>query len=198
MFFAPPLIPNLRPIVFSSAEFALTDLWVLPIVVRRGWKWGRVGQLWGIRLVFRGASVLNLDAKGRMAMPAKYRDKLMESCAGRLVVTVLRDRCLLLYPMPAWEEIEIALTQLPGLDQSVRRLQRNLLGSSEELELDGQGRIRLPPVLREFARLEKRIALVGVGKKFELWNENSWAEQLALLNDSDSEELNAALRQLPL
>jgi MraZ protein len=148
--------------------------------------------------VFRGASILNLDAKGRMAMPTKYRDQLMESCGGRLVVTVLRDRCLLLYPIPAWEEIEIALTQLPGLDHGVRRLQRNLLGSSEELELDGQGRIRLPPVLREFARLEKRVALVGVGKKFELWNENSWAEQLSLLNDSDSEELNAALASLPL
>jgi MraZ protein len=110
-----------------------------------------------------------------------------------------RAGCLLLYPLPAWEEIELALGRLPGLDQNVRRLQRNLMGSSEELELDAQGRIRLPPPLREFARLEKRVALVGLGKKFELWNEDTWTEQRdAWLNGGDSEELNDALQRLPL
>jgi MraZ protein len=149
--------------------------------------------------VFRGASVLTLDAKGRMAMPAKYRDQLMASCNGRLIITVDRDRCLLLYPLPAWEEIEFQLTQLPGLDQHVRRLLRNLMGSSEELELDAQGRIRLPPALREFANLEKRVALVGLGRKFELWNEETWVEQRdAWFKDSESQELNAALATLPL
>lgn len=149
--------------------------------------------------MFRGASVLNLDAKGRMAMPAKYRDQLMVSCGGRLVITVDRDCCLLLYPLPAWEEIESQLTRLPGLDQHVRRLLRNLMGSSEELELDAQGRIRLPTALRQFANLEKRVALVGLGRKFELWNEETWVEQRdAWLKESDSEELNAALATLPL
>jgi MraZ protein len=149
--------------------------------------------------VFRGASVLTLDAKGRMAMPAKYRDQLMASCNGRLIITVDRDRCLLLYPLPAWEEIEFQLTQLPGLDQHVRRLLRNLMGSSEELELDAQGRIRPPPALREFANLEKRVALVGLGRKFELWNEETWVEQRdAWFKDSESQELNAALATLPL
>jgi MraZ protein len=123
----------------------------------------------------------------------------MESCNGRLVITVDRDRCLLLYSMPAWEKIEIELIRLPGLDQNVRRLQRNLMGSSEEIKLDAQGCIRLPAALREFAKLEKRVALVGLGKKFELWNENTWAEQRdAWLKDSDSEALNAGLASLPL
>jgi MraZ protein len=149
--------------------------------------------------VFRGASVLTLDAKGRMAMPAKYRDQLMASCNGRLIITVDRDRCLLLYPLPAWEEIEFQLTQLPGLDQHVRHLLRSLMGSSEELELDAQGRIRPPPALREFANLEKRVALVGLGRKFELWNEETWVEQRdAWFKDSESQELNAALATLPL
>jgi MraZ protein len=149
--------------------------------------------------VFRGASVLTLDVKGRMAMPAKYRDQLMTSCNGRLIITVDRDRCLLLYPLPAWEEIEFQLSQLPGLDQHVRHLLRNLMGSSEELELDAQGRIRLPPALREFANLEKRVALVGLGRKFELWNEETWVEQRdAWFKDSESQELNAALATLPL
>jgi len=134
-----------------------------------------------------------------MAMPAKYRDQLMASCDGCLVVTVDRDRCLLLYPMNAWVDVESELNQLPGLDPHVRRLQRNLMGNSEELELDAQGRIRLPPALRRFANLEKRVALVGLGKKFELWNENAWAEQRdAWLEDSDSEEVHAALKSLPL
>jgi MraZ protein len=182
-----------------SLACALTVWEVLPIVVPRGWKWEKVGCWWGIRAVFRGASVLNLDAKGRMAMPAKYRDQLMVSCGGRLVVTVDRDRCLLLYPLPAWEEIELELSRLPGLDQNVRRLQRNLMGSSEELELDAQGRIRLPPTLREFAGLDKRVALVGLIKKFELWNEETWTQQRdAWFNGGDSEELNDALRKLPL
>jgi MraZ protein len=154
---------------------------------------------WEILVVFRGASVLTLDAKGRMAMPAKYRDQLMASCNGRLIITVDRDRCLLLYPLPAWEEIEFQLSQLPGLDQHVRHLLRNLMGSSEELELDAQGRIRLPPALREFANLEKRVALVGLGRKFELWNEETWVEQRdAWFKDSESQELNAALATLPL
>ena len=149
--------------------------------------------------LFRGSSVLNLDAKGRMAMPARYREQLIASCGGRLVITVDRDRCLLLYPMPAWEEVEFELNRLPGLDPHVRRLLRNLMGNSEELELDAQGRMRLPPALRQFARLEKRVALVGLGKKFELWNEDTWAEQRdAWLKGGESEELNAALASLPL
>jgi MraZ protein len=148
--------------------------------------------------LFRGASVLNLDAKGRMAMPAKYRDQLMEFCGGRLVITVDRDHCLLLYPLPAWEEIEIELTRLGGLNPTVRQLQRSLMGSSEELELDAQGRIRLPSALREFARLQKRVALVGLGKKFELWNEDIWIEQRDAWLKGNSEELHAALKSVPL
>jgi MraZ protein len=117
--------------------------------------------------VFRGTSVLNLDAKGRMAMPAKYREQLMASCGGRMMITVDRDRCLLLYPMPAWEEVEAQLNQLPGLDQHVRRLLRDLMGSSEELELDAQGRIWLSPALREFANLENE------------WRWSDWVKSLS-------------------
>jgi MraZ protein len=149
--------------------------------------------------VYRGANVLNLDAKGRMAMPAKYRDQLTASCDGRLVVTVNRDRCLLLYPLPVWEEIEAQLNRLPGLDPNVRRLQRNLMGRSEDLELDAQGRIRLPPALREFADLHKRVALVGLGKKFEVWNEEAWQQQQdGPGTDNNSPEMNDLLRSLPL
>ncbi len=124
--------------------------------------------------MFRGVSTLNLDAKGRMAMPAKYRDRLLEICDGKLMVTVDRDRCLLIYPLPEWEEIERRLVRLPGLNPQARRLQRLLIGHATDAELDTHGRIRLSPELRSFAGLDKRVVLIGQGNKFELWDEELW------------------------
>lgn len=149
--------------------------------------------------MFRGANLLALDAKGRMAMPAKYREELTALCDGRLIITVGRDRCLLLYPLSVWEDIEAQINQLPGLDPHVRLLQRNLIGRAEDLELDAQGRVRLPIQLREFAQLEKRVVLVGVTKKFELWNEETLTGQYETwAKVTDSQELSADLASLPL
>ncbi len=125
---------------------------------------------------FRGINNLALDAKGRMAMPARYRDRLMESCGGHLVTTVDRDHCLLVYPLPEWEIIEARLIELPSLNQQARLLQRLLIGYATECELDSQGRILLPTMLREFARLDKKIVLIGQGKKFEIWDEDTWSQ----------------------
>ncbi|MDH5407142.1 MAG: division/cell wall cluster transcriptional repressor MraZ [Gammaproteobacteria bacterium] len=139
--------------------------------------------------MFRGVNTLNLDAKGRMAMPSRYRERLQENCNGQLVVTVDRDHCLLLYPLPEWEEIERKLVRLPSLNKQARRLQRLLIGHATEVELDGHGRILLPPPLREFAELEKRIVLIGQGNKFELWNEDRWSDRRnQWLTESDDED----------
>ena len=86
--------------------------------------------------MFRGVSALNLDIKGRMAMPTKYRQRLMEDCDGKLVVTVDRDHCLLLYPLPEWEDIERKLVRLPSLNKQARRLQRLLIGHATEVDLE--------------------------------------------------------------
>ncbi len=110
-------------------------------------------------------------------MPARYRDRLMEICEGQLVITVDRDHCLLLYPLPEWEEIERKLVRLPSLNKQARRLQRLLIGHATECELDSHGRSLLPPPLREFARLDKRLVLIGQGNKFEIWDETAWNEQ---------------------
>ena len=115
--------------------------------------------------MFRGVTALNLDAKGRMAIPTRYRDRLRESCASQLVITVDRDRCLLVYPEPEWAEIERKLEALPSFNKSARTLQRLYIGHAHEVEMDAQGRILLPPELRKFAGLDKRVALVGQGKK---------------------------------
>ena len=125
--------------------------------------------------MFRGVNDLNLDAKGRMSLPARYRERIQENCGGNLVITVDVDRCLLIYPFPEWERIEEKLMQLPSINKQVRRLQRLLLGHATECELDGQNRILLPPPLRNFASLNKHAVLIGQGNKFELWDQEKWA-----------------------
>ncbi|MGA0103910.1 MAG: division/cell wall cluster transcriptional repressor MraZ [Steroidobacteraceae bacterium] len=124
--------------------------------------------------MFRGANKVTLDAKGRMAMPTRYRDRIAERSQGRLVVTVDRDKCLLLYPLPDWEEVERKLMRMPTLNEAARRLQRLMVGYATDVELDGHGRLLLPPKLREFASLERDAMLIGQGARFELWDETIW------------------------
>ena len=150
---------------------------------------------------FRGINNLNVDAKGRMAMPSRYRERLLESCGGRLVVTVDRDHCLLVYPLPEWEIIEAKLVELPSLNREARLLQRLLIGHATECEMDGQGRILLPAMLREFAGLKKKIVIIGQGKKFEIWDEQVWnesQEQWIERVNADTGELPASLEDLSL
>lgn len=129
--------------------------------------------------MFRGVNALTLDSKGRIAIPTKYRDALVRHCEGQMVLTVDRDHCLLLYPLPDWEEIERKLVKLPSFNAHARRLQRLLIGHATECELDGSGRILLPPPLREFAGLEKGVVLIGQGNKFEVWDEAAWTTRRA-------------------
>jgi MraZ protein len=127
--------------------------------------------------VFRGANKLTLDIKGRMVMPTRYRDRIAERSQGRLVVTVDRDQCLLIYPLADWEEIERKLMRLPTLNEQARRLQRLMVGHATDLEIDGHGRVLLPPQLREFAGLTRACLLIGQGSRFELWDEARWNER---------------------
>ncbi len=127
--------------------------------------------------MFRGGSTVNLDAKGRLALPTRYRGPIMERYDGRLVLTVHDDGCLLLYPQPEWDEIERKLVRLPNQNRRTRDLQRMLIGYATDVEMDGHGRILVAPRLREFAGLDKRVALAGVGNKFELWDEETWEQK---------------------
>lgn len=125
--------------------------------------------------MFRGVSHIAMDAKSRLAMPAKHRERLMDVCGGQLVATIdTHARCLLVYPMPDWEEIEKKLQALPTFNPKVRSYQRLLLGYASDLELDGSGRFLLPPSLREHAQLDRKAVLVGQVNKFELWSEELW------------------------
>lgn len=128
--------------------------------------------------MFRGVTQLSLDAKGRLAIPARYRGELTSSCAGHLIVTVDPSRCLLIYPQLAWEPIEQKLNNLSSFDSKTRNLQRLLVGNACDVEMDAVGRILLPPPLRIFASLSKDVVLVGQGSKFELWDEGQWNVQI--------------------
>jgi MraZ protein len=151
--------------------------------------------------VFRGVSTISLDAKGRMALPTKYRDRLMDRCDGQMVITVDRDHCLLLYPLPEWEDIERKLDRLPSLNRQARRLQRLLIGHATECDMDANGRILLPAPLREFAGLDKRLVLIGQGKKFEIWDEATWQSQCETWiaeQEGETDQLPAELESLSL
>ncbi len=124
--------------------------------------------------MYRGINSLTLDGKSRLAIPARYREPLVNYCEGRMVLTVDPDQCLLLYPAPEWEVIERKLAQLPSLNPSARGLQRLLTGYATDCDMDGNGRVLLPSMQREFAGIERSIVMIGQGNKFEIWDEAQW------------------------
>jgi MraZ protein len=143
--------------------------------------------------VFLGVTNLNLDAKGRLAIPAKYREQLQTCCASRLVITIDADHCLLIYPEPTWREIARKLEKLPTFDSTARKLQRLYLGHALEVEMDGQGRVQLSAELRSFAYLDRRAVLLGQGNKLELWDEDTWiARRDAWLDEKDLAHLESS------
>lgn len=146
--------------------------------------------------VFQGSHNINMDAKGRIAVPAKHRDALSSICDGRIVMTAhTQDRCVLVYPEKEWEEILPKIEALPTFNRAALRAQRLLIGYATALELDGNGRVLVPPTLREYAGLEKKLMLIGLGKKFELWGEEAWLQTIA---DVDEDELPAEMASLSL
>jgi len=138
--------------------------------------------------MFQGAAQLNLDSKGRLAIPARHRDMLLANCAGNLVLTADPDKCLLIYPQPEWQPIRDKLNKLSSFNSKSRQLQRLLVGYANDEVMDGAGRVLIPPTLRSYAALDKHVMLVGQGNKFELWDEAKWlALQEAGLSFMDGE-----------
>ena len=138
-----------------------------------------------------------MDAKGRLAIPAKFRELLASACGGRIVMTAhTQDKCVLVYPEPEWQNILPKIEALPTFNKAALRTQRLLIGYACALELDGNGRVLVPPTLREYAKLEKKLMLVGLGKKFELWSEESWLSSVA--DNGDDDELPQEMMSLSL
>jgi MraZ protein len=126
--------------------------------------------------MFRGASTLNMDAKGRIAIPARYREAILDRCSGNLVLTVnnMRERCLWLYTLDAWEQAEHKLVELSSFRKDAQYLKRLLIGYASDCEMDDNGRMRISQPLIEFAGLQKQVMLIGQGNKFEIWDEGLW------------------------
>ena len=130
--------------------------------------------------MFRGMNTVSLDAKGRLAMPARYRERLSNEHGGRLVATIdldTRNRCLSLYLPGEWSSIERRIDAMSGLNYQIRRMKHLLIGHANDLELDRIGRVLLPQELRQYAGLEKQVCLVGQCKKLEIWSEQSWLKK---------------------
>lgn len=129
--------------------------------------------------MFRGASAINLDTKGRVAIPTRYRQPLLDDCGGHLVCTIdAWQPCLLLYPLTEWEEVDIKLSRLSDTDVHERRLKRLMLGYASDGDMDKSGRFLLPQVLRERINLGKQVMLVGQRNRFEIWNAEDWSSQI--------------------
>jgi MraZ protein len=126
--------------------------------------------------MYRGANQLKVDGKGRMALPTRYRDELLERCNGALVVTVnaTADNCLWLYPMDVWEQVEKQVNKLSSMKAEHVKFKRFFVGYAADVDMDKTGRILLSPALREFAKIDKQIHFVGQGNKFEIWNSSDW------------------------
>ena len=135
-----------------------------------------------------------------MVLPTRQRQRLLERSEGQLVITVDRDACLLIYPLPDWEVIERKLMSLPALNDRSRRLQRLMVGHATELDLDGQGRVLVPPELRKFASLTRHAMLIGQGTRLELWDEALWNErrEFWLKSEETATDLSTELESLSL
>lgn len=138
--------------------------------------------------MFSGVSEINLDVKGRMAMPTRYRDRLADCCEGKLFVTIdPLDLCLTLHTQPEWALVQEKIIAMPTYSQSGRLLRRTVLGHATEVDMDGSGRLLLSATLREFAKIDKRVVLLGQGNKFEIWAEHKWLETRDSYMDSSAD-----------
>jgi len=140
--------------------------------------------------MFEGANALSLDTKGRMSMPTSYRALINGFCEGNMFLTLhIKDPCLLLYTQPEWEFTKEKISKLPSKNSYTRMLIRVLVGHATRCKLDGNGRILLPPLLREFVGIDKSIVLTGAINKFEVWDEQAWKDEQASLRSGEIESL---------
>lgn len=131
--------------------------------------------------MFQGAAQLSLDAKGRLVIPTRHRDRLLADSEGKLVLTAHPHRCLLLYPAPAWDPIRGRIMGFSSFDPQTSLWKRLLVGFAEELALDASGRVLVSPELRKFAGIDRQVMMVGQGSHFEIWSAEAWEAQLERL-----------------
>ena len=148
--------------------------------------------------MFQGSTQVNLDAKGRMAVPTSVRDSLTAGGTARLVLTAHPDGCLLLYPLPAWEPIRAQVMAFPSTNRQAAMWKRLLIGFAEECEPDGAGRLLISPELRDFAKISRPVMFVGQGTHFEIWDLETWNAQLETLRSGGTSNLPPGMENFSL
>jgi MraZ protein len=153
--------------------------------------------------IFRGSDPINMDSKGRLAIPTRYRGILSDLCEGALVITIdMKSTCLTLSPLPEWKQFEKKVAALPAMDELGEMLSRFVVGQAKDIQLDGNGRILIPQELREFAKLEKKIVLVGRTQRLEIWSEDLWESEVKQSREtymdilSEKQPMSDALKSL--
>ena len=147
-------------------------------------------KLWE-RLVnmFKGIHNMNLDGKGRLTIPSKYRSTIIDQVNGNMVITIdSEEKCLLLYPSTAWRKIQDKINNLPSFNKNAKRIQRLLIGHAEYLEMDASGRVLISKPLINFAEMTKKITLIGQGEKFEIWSDDVWNSRVNKWRSEETDE----------
>ncbi|MDJ0723074.1 MAG: division/cell wall cluster transcriptional repressor MraZ [Desulfobacterales bacterium] len=148
--------------------------------------------------MFRGSSFHTIDAKGRLIIPARFRD-VIRADGGERVMLSRMDGCLVAYPLDGWRRIESRILQLAQKNDSLRRFRRVFIGGAFDCACDKQERILIPPLLRDYAGLQKDVVLVGVLDHFEIWSRGKWEqENLNLEEDLKQEEVRKDIASLGL
>ena len=150
--------------------------------------------------MFFGETAINLDAKGRLAIPIRYRETLVGQCGNRMVLTYSASDSgsLWLQPEQAWERVRDEVMSLSTFNASHRSLQRRLVGSATAIEPDGNGRILIPPSLRQVAGLEKRVLMLGMGNRFEIWDEDTLNAQRSEEGSNPDAQVSEEMERLVL
>lgn len=144
--------------------------------------------------MFRGSFEHTVDAKGRVSIPSKFRELISERYDGRLVMAIDFDRCLTVYPLEEWEKLEEKIKALPMMQKEVKDFMRFFFSTATECELDKQGRILIPPALRERAGINKNVIVLGIINKMEIWDLHLWQAR----NSQNADTIGAALAALGL
>lgn len=147
-----------------------------------------------------GLHMVALDAKGRLAIPARYRELIDQRCQGKMVITMQHHgQSLMLYPEVDFEEVARAVSKLSDFDATEANMKYLIIGHASYLEVDSSGRVLVPQLLRELVGIDKKVALVGQSNKLELWNDETWlAKQKTLYTTNYSEGVSEKLKGFSL